>query len=144
MKEPRTSHELIGLLREALRRGMPEYPLQITFPPEQQLQLSEILDAAEREAARAIGADQPAATETAPLGVGEIADMLTTARAPDRCTPFEHEVTGLPFEAETAPQGDPLKCKYHPIYRECVRCGGAMNRGDDIECPGQSAKEVGK
>lgn len=55
MSDCKTSRELILLLREALKRGMPEYPLQITFPPEQQLQLSEILDAAEREAARAIG-----------------------------------------------------------------------------------------
>jgi hypothetical protein len=34
-----------------------------------------------------------------------------------------------------APQDAPVKCEYHPIYRECVRCGGAMNRGDDLECP---------
>jgi hypothetical protein len=38
------------------------------------------------------------------LGVAEMAQMLTTARAPDRCTPFEHEVTGLPFADTTKPE----------------------------------------
>lgn len=34
-------------------------------------------------------------------------------------------------------EGAPPKCQYHPIYRECSYCGGAMNRDDDLECPGQ-------
>lgn len=28
----------------------------------------------------------------------------------------------------------PLRCQYHPIYRECVWCGKSMQRGEQRQC----------
>jgi hypothetical protein len=71
------------------------------YPHARSSKLNDALDAMNTEALRQ--ATKPQQAPHGALGVAEMAQMLTTARAPDRCTPFEHEVTGLPFSGTSKP-----------------------------------------